>query len=87
MINLSNIMNSVEEEEMALKEAESILAAVGDAMLYSPNDSDIYAEAVFAAKDIVRNSTLTLCALVECISNHQKEEKQSRVTEKKGGAA
>ena len=52
MINLFNIMNSVEEEEIALKKVKSILEAVSDSIQYSPNCSDIYVGAICAAVDI-----------------------------------
>lgn len=95
MINLFNIMNSIEGEEIALKKSGSILMAVSDAMQYVPNNSDCYAMAVYAALDIARNTEATLNVLkygisdhlqAERIGNRLKEEKRSSVTEEKGGA-
>lgn len=85
MINLSNIMKSVEEEEMALKKAGGILAAVGDAMQHSPNSSDCYVMAVCVAEDIVSNTAVMLEVLKDGISNHLQAEYKN-ITNAKGGA-
>lgn len=49
MINLSNIMNSVEQEKIALEKATSILMAVHDAAHHSPNNPKCYEGAIYAA--------------------------------------
>lgn len=86
MINLSNIMNSVEQEKIALKKAGSILMAVSDAMQYAPNNSNCYIMAVCAAGDIVKNTEVMLEVLKDGISNHLQAERKN-ITNEKGGAA
>lgn len=84
MINLSNIMNSVEQEEIALKKASSILKAVSDAIQYAPNENNCYAMAIYAAEDIVGNTAIMLEILKDGISDHIKAEHKN-ITNEKGG--
>lgn len=85
MINLFNIMDSVEQEEIALKKASSILMAVNDAMQYTPHNSDYCAMAVCAAVDIVKNTEVMLEVLRDGISNHLQAEHKN-IANAKGGA-
>ena len=85
MINLFNIMDSVEQEGIALKKADGILMAVSDAMQYAPHNSDYYAMAVCAAVDIVKNTEVMLEVLKDGISNHLQAEHKS-IINAKGGA-
>lgn len=69
IINLSNIMNSVEREEITLKKAGGILMTVSDAMQYAPNNSDHYTMAVCMAEDIVSNTAVMLEILKDNIQS------------------
>lgn len=84
MINLSNIMNSVEQEKIALEKATSILMAVHDAAHHSPNNPKCYEGAIYAAEDIVSNTVVMLEVLRDGISNHLQAERKN-ITNEKGG--
>ena len=84
MLNLLNIMDSVEEWEMSLKKAASVLMAVREAAYYSPNDPECYGGAICAALDIVDNAAVMLETLKDDISNHLQAERKN-ITNEKGG--